>query len=330
MVDQTAPSHPVTNSAPAASTASIVIPTYNESENVGRLMDEIHNVLTDTISDSYSFHVLFIDDGSTDGTSEKLDQLALEYSSVQVVHLSRNFGQTAALAAGVDLSDADIIITMDADGQNDPADIPKLLDKFEEGYDCVSGWRKERNDPLTKRIPSAIQTRLAWLTGPDIHDFGCTLKVYDSRAISDIHLLGESHRYIPAQLHQRGYRITEMPVNHRPREHGTTKYGAGRLLRGFLDFTFNFFWARFATRPIHFLGAIGLLFIAVGGIVGSHALFVNYAFDAALSSRLPRLIMVVGFILFGFQLVTFGFIAEMIVKLYYKDEKPYRIRRHIK
>lgn len=304
---------------------SVVLPTYNEAGNVEQLADEIIAVLAEDLNEYHPFEILYVNDGSTDKTLEKLEKLADEFPPIRVISLSRNFGQSAALAAGIDFSNGDIIVTMDADGQNDPADIPKLLEKFTEGYDCVSGWRKERRDPLTKRLPSAIQTRLAWLTGPNIHDFGCTLKVYHREAIQDIDLYGENHRYVPAQLYQSGYQVTEVPVNHRPREYGETKYGARRLIRGTLDLGFHIFWTRFASRPLHFLGGLGLLFISLGGIIGLHAVILKFAFGVPLTPRLPRLILVIGFILFGTQLMVFGFLAEMVTKLHYSDKKPYHV-----
>lgn len=304
---------------------SVVIPAYNEVDNVEQLSEELLTVLTERCEDYPSFEIVFVDDGSTDGTYEQLERLAQEYTSIRLIGLRRNFGQSAALAAGIDRVRGDTIITMDADLQNDPADIPRLLEKFEEGFDCVSGWRKERNDSLSKRIPSNIQTYLAWLTGPPIHDYGCTLKVYDCDAIQDINLYGETHRYIPAKLYQKGYRITEIPVNHRPRRHGETKYGPWRLVKGFLDLTYNAFWTRFATRPLHFLGSIGLLSMGTGGIIGLHAVIIKYAFGVPLNPRTPRLILAVGLVLFGFQLLMFGFLAEMITTIYYKEDEPYRV-----
>jgi glycosyltransferase involved in cell wall biosynthesis len=214
---------------------------------------------------------------------------------------------------------------MDSDMQNDPADIPRLLDKLEEGYDCVSGWRKDRKDSVSKTIPSKIQTYLAWTAGPKIHDFGCTLKAYRRKAINDIGIYGEGHRYIPSYLYQRGYTVTEIPVNHRPRNAGKTKYGAKRLLKGSLDLFFNAFWNRFSTRPLHFLGGIGFLSMAIGAILGIHAVLIKYLYGASLNVRTPRLILISLLIIFGIQLVLFGFLAEMVTKYHYRDENPYRV-----
>jgi glycosyltransferase involved in cell wall biosynthesis len=242
------------------------------------------------------------------------------------VFLRRNFGQSAALAAGIDHATGEYVVTMDADGQNDPADIPRLLSELSEGYDCVSGWRRDRDDPLRKTVPSAIQGRLARWTGPDIHDFGCTLKAYRAVGLDDIDLYGEGHRYIPAKLYRRGYDITELPVDHRPRTAGETKYGTRRLLKGFVDLLFHAFWTRFATRPSHFLGGIGLFLAGIGGLIGGHAVLIKYAFGASLAPRTPRLLLSIGLVLFGFQLLMFGFLAEMIVKQQYRHDRPYRVR----
>ena len=318
----------VTKSSPdQSSVLSVVLPAYNEAENVRRLADELHDVLSsEALAEYRPTEIIFVDDGSTDGTRDVLETLAAEYEPVKTVFLNRNFGQSAAISAGVDYAGGEVIVTMDADGQNDPADIPRLLEKFAEGYDCVSGWRRTRKDPLAKRVPSAIQTYLAKLTGPDINDFGCTLKIYDADAIRDIDIYGEAHRYIPAKLYKRGYRIGELEVNHRAREYGSTKYGSKRLVKGFLDLLFNLFWNRFSTRPLHLFGGLGLLFSGVGGLIGLHAVAVRMFFGVSLSPRTPRLLLVVLSITFGVQLIVFGFLGEMIVRTHYRDKRPYRVR----
>lgn len=304
---------------------SIILPAFNEADNVEPLTGEIINTLENDVELSGNYEIVFVNDGSTDGTGNKLRDLALNFPNLKVISLQRNFGQSAALAAGVDHSSGNVIITMDADGQNDPSDIPALLDRLDDGYDCVSGWRKQRRDPLTKRIPSRIQTWLAGWTGPEIHDFGCTLKAYRRESIEGMDLYGEGHRYIPARLYRQGYSVTEIPVNHRPRENGESKYGAARLVKGFLDLLFNIFWNRFGSRPIHFVGGLGLLFMFIGGLIGMHAIAIKYTFGIPLAPRTPRLILVIGFIIFGFQLLMFGFLAEMITKIYYKRSIPYRV-----
>jgi len=307
---------------------SIVVPAYNERANVRPLVEEIVDVLTgESMAGFRPFEVVLIDDGSTDGTDDVVRELADEYRALRGVFLRRNFGQTAALAAGFDEAEGEFVVTLDADGQNDPADIPRLLSRLEEGYDCVSGWRKDRQDPLTKRIPSAIQTHLSTYTGPDIHDFGCTLKAYRRAAVEEIQLRGEEHRYIPAKLYDRGFSITEEPVNHRPRRNGSTKYGVGRLLRGFVDLAFNVFWNKYSMRPLHLLGGLGTLLLVAGGLLGGHAVVLKYGFGESLAPHLPRLVLTLLLVLFGFQLVMFGVLAEMLTRLLYRDETPYRIER---
>lgn len=314
------------SSAQQSTTLSIVLPVYNESGNLKPLLEELTDTVeADKLEDYRPYEIIFVDDGSSDGSREILRDAAETHTNVKAILLRRNFGQSAALAAGIDSAGGDVIVTMDSDMQNDPADIPRLLDELEEGYDCVSGWRKDRKDSVSKTIPSKIQTYLAWTAGPEIHDFGCTLKAYRSEAIKDIDLHGEGHRYIPSHLHRRGYRVTEVPVDHRPRNAGDTKYGTKRLLKGSLDLIFNAFWNRYAARPLHFLGGVGFVFMSAGVVLGVHAVIIKYLFGVPLTPRTPRLILITLLVLFGIQLLLFGFMAEMITKLNFQNEKPYRI-----
>jgi hypothetical protein len=219
------------------------------------------------------------------------------------------------------------VVPIDADLQNDAADIPRLLAELEAGADCVSGWCRDRSDPLRKTIPSRIQTELAKLTGPDIHDFGCTLTAYRASALRDVQLRGEQHRYIPAQLHAAGHEVREIEVNHRERHAGETKYGAGRLLRGFSDLLYHLFASRFRARPMHMFGAGGLLVTTLGLLLGGWLVAQRYLAGLVLGDALPRLLLAVTLTLFGVGMIGFGILTELLVELLYRQERPYRIAR---
>lgn len=305
---------------------SVVIPVHNEAENVPQLFDELQATLTrDEMADWQPAEVLWVEDGSTDGTTQAVDDLAASHDHVTAIHLQGTGGQSAALAAGMDAASGDVVVPMDGDLQNDPADIPRLLFHLEDGHDCVSGWRRDRDDPWHKTIPSAIQTRLAKLTGPDINDFGCTLTAYRAEALEAVDLRGETHRYIPAQLYDKGYSVSEVDVNHRPREHGESRYGAGRLIRGFVDLVFHWFWVRYGTRPMHLLGGGGFVAIGAGVGIGLISLVQRYVLGVPLDPRTPRLILVALLVVTGVQLVVFGFLAEMLTKLHQREDTEYRI-----
>lgn len=305
---------------------SVVIPVYNEVENIPPLVEEISETLeSDTLADYRPYEIIFVEDGSDDGTEDLVDQLAFEFDEICAVHLKRSWGQSTALAAGIDEAAGDIIITMDGDRQNDPHDIPWLLAELADGADCVSGWRKDRNDPWHKTIPSAIQTRLAKATGPDINDFGCTLTAYRAEAIDEVDLRGERHRYIPAVLHDLGYEIREVEVNHRPREHGESRYGVGRLIRGFVDLLYHVFRVRYSTRPMHIFGGLGLLIFGLGIGLGMLLVGQRYLAGIALNTMLPKLLLSVSMTLFGFGMLAVGLVTELLTELLYADERPYRI-----
>jgi glycosyltransferase involved in cell wall biosynthesis len=306
---------------------SIVVPVHNERANLPGLREEIEAVCDSLDVRWQPWELIWVEDGSTDGTAEWVDDHATTAENVTTIHLRRSFGQSAALAAGFDRAKGGVIVPMDGDQQNDPADIPDLLARIDAGADCVSGWRHDRDDPWHKTIPSAIQTHLAKYTGPDIHDFGCTLTAYRADALEAIDLRGESHRYLPAQLYDKGYTVEEVKVNHRPREHGQSRYGLGRLLRGFVDLVFHWFWVRYSTRPMHLLGGSGFVMLGLGGLLGGASLVQRFAFGEALLSHLPRLVLVALLIITGLLLVVFGFLAEMITKLHYSTDTEYRIER---
>lgn len=300
---------------------SVVIPVYNERDNLPQLISELDEALGDE-----RHEVVWVEDESDDGTTECLDDYCADRDHHRVIHLKRSYGQSVALAAGIDHANGEVIVTMDGDLQNHPGDIPDLLDVLETGdYDCVKGWRRDRCDPWHKTIPSAIQTHLAKATGPRIHDFGCTLTAYRAEALADIDLYGERHRYIPAQLHNLGYSVTEIEVTHRPRINGTSRYGVGRLLRGFVDLLYHVFWVRYSTRPMQLLGSAGVVSVALGVLLGVVSVGQRYLAGVPLEPRTPRLILISLLVVLGIQLLIFGALMEFMTTMYYADKRPYRI-----
>lgn len=297
---------------------SIVIPIHNEEGNICPLVQEIRGAL-DPLGRTYE--ILFVDDGSTDASFSILCDLHKEDGRVRVLKLRRNFGQSAALKAGFDHAQGELLVTMDGDLQNDPKDMPRLLEKLREGYEIVSGWRKERKDPLLKVIPSMISNRLHHcLTGIEIHDSGCSLKAFRRGCLENIELYGEMHRYIPAILAWQGYRIGEVEVSHRARIYGRSKYNWQRFAKGFLDLLNIAFWQRYHARPLHLIGGIGLLIFALGFLIGLILTVQRIFFGVHLSAR-PMLLLAVLLVIMGTQLVTFGFLAEIMVRTYFRGEK---------
>jgi len=299
---------------------SVVIPLYDEAENV----DDLHRELTAALDPcGRSYEILLVDDGSTDGTLERLIAVEARDPRVRVLRLRRNFGQTAAFSAGFDHARGQVVVTSDGDLQNDPRDIPLLLKKLDEGYDMVCGWRRERKDPLSKRLPSWFANRIiSWATGVHLHDYGCSLKAMRSEVVSNLRLYGEMHRFIPAVASWMGVTLAEMPVKHRPRTRGSSKYGLGRILRVLLDlFTVKFLVA-YGTRPAHFFGLLGLGFGFAGVAIWAYLSFLHFFRDTAVGSR-P--LLHVGTMLFvtGVILVSFGLVAELLVRVYHESQgKP--------
>lgn len=318
---------------------SIVIPVYNEVESLRPLTAEITTALADQALD---YEILFVDDGSNDGSFALIEQLHAEDDRVTAVRFRRNFGQTAAFAAGFDHAQGDIIITMDADRQNDPADIPALLDKMKEGWDVVNGWRTNRQDPfLFRKLPSKIANQLiARSSGVRLHDRGCSMRAFKAEVVAELHLYGEMHRFIPEMIHFAGFSMTEVPVNHRPRVAGTSKYGLSRTFRVILDLLTVLFLRRYSDRPMHIFGYLGIASGFVGGLIafwlaGSKiwaGLTLGWAgFHAYRIGDRPLLLLSIMLIILGVQFLVFGLVAELIVRTYYESQnKPvYHVRQRI-
>jgi glycosyltransferase involved in cell wall biosynthesis len=306
---------------------SVVIPVYNERE----ALPAFYRALTGTLDRlPQSAEIIFADDGSKDGSADRLDEFAEADPRVNVLHLSRNYGQTAALMAAIQSSSGDVIIPMDGDGQNDPGDIPRLLDKLAEGYDVVSGWREKReDDALTRQLPSVIANWLisALLRVP-LHDYGCTLKAYRREVVEDVRLYGEMHRFIPIYAAWEGARVTEISVAHHPRRFGRSKYGIGRIGRVMLDLLIVYFIDRAFDRPIHFFGKFGLGFLGLSVLTLGWALVLKYAFAVSLiQTPLPLLAAVIG--LSGVLFLLLGVMAEVQARIYYeaRGKPPYKIKR---
>src|SRR5215831_12354574 len=305
---------------------SIIIPVHNERAAIPELCRGLKDVLAGLAK---SAEILFIDDGSTDGSGAALDELAQSDARVQVLHLRRNYGQTAAIMAGFQHCTGDVIIPMDGDGQNDPADIPRLLDKLAEGFEVVSGWRTPRDDKWSRRLPSVVANRLiSSLLGVPLHDYGCTLKAYRREVVEDVRLYGEMHRFIPIYAAWEGARVTELDVAHHPRRFGRSKYGIGRIARVLLDLLILYFIDRAFDRPIQFFGKLGVacLLLAVG-IIG-WAGVLKYAYSVTLiQTPLPLLAATVG--LSGVLFMLLGIIAEVQTRIYFeaRGRPPYKIRR---
>jgi glycosyltransferase involved in cell wall biosynthesis len=287
---------------------SVVVPVHNEERSVALLLDELDSALQPL---GKPWEAVFVDDGSTDGSYAALTRLHAGRDDVTVVRLRRNFGKAAALAAGFAHARGDVIVTIDGDLQDDPAEIPRLLVKLEEGFDLVSGWKSHRRDPLRRRALSRLFNAVAsWVSGVRLHDINCGLKAYRADVVRGLRLYGELHRFIPVLAHHRGYRIAELPVNHRPREHGRSRYGLERYLRGFLDLLTVSFIGRYRHRPLHLFGGLGLALSAAGTGILVYLTIVK-ASGHAIGGR-PLLILGVLLVVVGIQVFSLGLITELI------------------
>ena len=302
---------------------TLVIPLLDEKESLRPLMRQIRDALAKR---DLTYEVLFIDDGSTDGSIDVLQELHAAHPQVKVIQFRRNFGKAAAYTAGFQRARGACVITMDADLQDDPAEIPNLLDKLDEGYDLVSGWKKKRFDPLGKTLPSKF---FNWVTGCvsgiGIHDFNCGLKAYRNEVVKDVRVFGELHRYIPVLAHMEGYRIGEIPVRHHPRQFGVTKYGWGRLFKGFFDLLTVMYIGKYMSRPLHLFGTVGLIFGIVGMVIN---IFIASLWlqTGTIQYRYPLLMLGVFLTVLGVQFVCTGLLAEMFTRGPRPNEK-FNIRK---
>ena len=309
-------------------TLSIVIPAFDEEESVAQLYYEIKRVLPEL---NMVFEVIFIDDGSTDNTFQILKELHEKDDKLKIIRFRRNFGQTAAISAGFDHALGDVIVAMDADLQNDPSDIQYLINKINEGYDIVSGWRVNRKDPfLTRTVPSTCANWLiSMFSGVHLHDYGCTLKAYSKEVAKNVKLYGEMHRFIPALASWMGVSVAEIKVNHRPRQYGKSKYGLSRTIRVFLDLITVKFLLSFSTKPIQIFGFLGIATGLVGFILGAYLSFQWFFYKVSLTQR-PLLLLAVLLIVIGVQFVTMGLLGEMMVRTYHETQnKPTYIVKEI-
>jgi dolichol-phosphate mannosyltransferase len=303
---------------------SVVVPLHNEERSIALLHEELQASL-DPLGEEWE--AVYVDDGSTDGSFSALTRLHAREDNVRVVRLRRNFGKAAALAAGFAQAAGDRVITIDADLQDDPSEIPRLLAKLEEGFDLVTGWKTRRRDPLSRRIPSKLFNRVAgWMSGLRLHDMNCGLKAYRAEVVRGLVLYGELHRFIPVLAHEQGYRVAELPVNHRPREHGRSRYGLERYLRGFLDLLTVSFMGRYRHRPLHLFGGLGLL-LGGSGVVILVYLTVVKLMGNAIGQR-PLLTLGVLLVVVGMQFFTLGLISEMITS-HHEERAVARERRDV-
>jgi glycosyltransferase involved in cell wall biosynthesis len=287
---------------------SVVVPVHDEDRSVELLYDELASTLEPL---GRSWEAVFVDDGSMDGSFAALTRLNDRASNVRVVRLRRNFGKAAALAAGFRHAQGDVVVTIDADLQDDPAEIPRLLAKLDEGFDLVSGWKTKRRDPWRRRVVSRVfNSVVSRASGLKLHDMNCGLKAYRAEVVRSLRIYGELHRFLPVLAHDRGFRVAELPVNHRPREHGRSRYGAERYVRGFLDFLTVSFMGRYRHRPLHLFGGLGLVFALVGTVVLVYLTVLKLAGEAI--GHRPLLTLGVLLVVVGFQFFSLGLLSELI------------------
>ncbi|MDA0710972.1 MAG: glycosyltransferase family 2 protein [bacterium] len=299
---------------------SVIVPCYNEGDSIARLVSSVHAALS-----SVDYELILIDDGSQDHSPREIARAAEGDSRVRGIYFRRNYGQTAAMSAGFDDATGDILVPLDADLQNDPEDILKLVEKITEGFDVVSGWRKDRLDHWSRVWPSQLANGLVrWITGVKLHDFGCSLKAYRRHVLDQVHLYGEMHRFIPVYAHWNGARITEMPVRHHPRTSGTSKYGFGRIPKVLLDLLVLKLLGSYATKPIHMFGFMGGILILLGGTCISVTAY-NRLFDHIFIKDQPLFLVGIFLWLVAVQTIMLGLVAELVIRVYHeaRGAKPY-------
>lgn len=307
---------------------SIIIPVYNESKNIPVLYNELNEVLPGL---NKKYEIIFINDGSSDNTLENLKEVYSKDRKVRIIDLKRNFGQTAAIAAGFELAEGEIVVTMDGDLQNNPKDIPKLLEKINEGLDVVSGWRRKRKDFFLRVMLSRVASYLiSGMLGLKLHDYGCTLKAYQKKIVKDINLYGDMHRFIPAVAHATGARITEIEVNHRPRKYEQSKYSLNRIIKVSLDLLLLAFLSEYHTKPIRFFGGLGLISFLLG-IVSVIVLIYMKVISGIDMTGNPLIILATLFILVSMQFISIGLVSEINIRTYYESQnkKIYSIKEVI-
>ena len=304
---------------------SIIIPVFNEAESIGYLLDEVQSVME---VDKFNFELIVVNDGSKDNTHQVLKQLTLKIKELSVISLRKNYGQTAAMAAGFDNSEGDIVVTLDGDLQNDPNDIPRLISEINKGYDLICGWRFDRKDKLINRkIPSKIANKLITnVTGLKLHDYGCSLKAFKKEIVDDIKLYGELHRFLPLLANIEGARIKEIKVNHRSRRYGTSKYGIDRTFRVLMDLLTVWFMTKFLTRPMYGFGFVGIISILISLSMSVYLLVIKILGDDIGNRPMLMFSLILG--IAGVQLFSFGLLSELLIRTYHESQnRPiYRIR----
>jgi glycosyltransferase involved in cell wall biosynthesis len=304
---------------------SIVVPVYNEEES----LPELEKAIQTALSDKFTYEIIFVDDGSSDGSWAVIKSLSEQKSFIHGINFSHNYGKSVALQAGFETVKGDYVVTMDADLQDDPNEVPEMVQMLKDGYDLVSGWKKERHDPLSKTIPSKFfnyVTRKA--AGIELHDFNCGLKAYRADVVEDIYLYGELHRYIPMLAKREGYtRITEKVVKHHARKYGKTKFGLSRFMNGFLDLITITFVQRYLQKPMHFFGTIGVLLLMAGGVINLYMAFLKFVYSQGIGDR-PLLFLGILLMVVGVQFFSTGLLGEMINKNNVENQKP-KIREKV-